>query len=170
MDTPELPVRPKMSGGLVPGGQIVEAAIRAFRRALAREHARRILFLAAIRVHAAGVRKRARQVFVLQEVEDLAPALEFGRGEFGDLRVAQRLRVVGAAHFTASHGVRVFGRGHAALPRGPRAHAREPFGADVFQRAVVRRAKRVERRIPGGRGWSGGERLGKRGVTERLQR
>jgi hypothetical protein len=48
----------------------MEAAVRAFRRAFAREHARGIFTGAAIGIHAGRVRIRARQVFLVQELDE----------------------------------------------------------------------------------------------------
>ena len=81
----------RQARGLVARRQVVKAAIGALRRAFAREHARRILLLAPIGIDAAGVRIGARQVLVLQEAQDLAPAVEPRRGELGNRVVAQRL-------------------------------------------------------------------------------
>src|SRR5690606_1471873 len=80
--------------GRLPGGEVVEAAVGAFGRALAGEHADRVLAGAAVRVDAAGVGVAAGQVLLAQEGQQLAPAAAGGRGDLGDLLVAERFAVV----------------------------------------------------------------------------
>src|SRR5690606_18731128 len=80
--------------GRLPGGQVVEAAVGALRRALAGEHADRVLAGAAVWIDAAGVGVAAGQVLLAQEGQQLAPGLVLRGGDLGDLLVAQRLPVV----------------------------------------------------------------------------
>src|SRR5690606_6383001 len=85
-------------GGQARGGladrQVMEAPVGALGRALAREHADRILTAAAVRIHATGVGIVPRQVFLAEEGQQLAPALVGGRGDLGNLLVAQRFAIV----------------------------------------------------------------------------
>src|SRR5690606_34488728 len=80
--------------GRLPQAQVVEAAVGALGRALAREHAGGVLAGAAVGVHAAGVGVVAGQVLLAEEGEQFAPAAVPGRGDLGDLLVAEGLAVV----------------------------------------------------------------------------
>src|SRR5690606_23114474 len=80
--------------GRLPGGQVVEAAVGALGRALAGEHADRVLAGAAVRVDAAGVRVAAGQVLLAEKGQQLAPGPEARRGDLRDLLVAEGLTVV----------------------------------------------------------------------------
>src|SRR5690606_21583230 len=80
--------------GRLAQAQVVEAAVGALGRALAGEHADRILAGAAVRVHATGVGIRAGQVLLLQEGQQFAPGAVGRRGDLRHLLVAQRLAVV----------------------------------------------------------------------------
>jgi len=59
--------------GAVTRRDVMEASIRAFRRTLAREHPRRVLFLAPVRVDARHVGKVTGQVLLQQECKQVAP-------------------------------------------------------------------------------------------------
>ncbi len=83
--------------GAVPARDVMEAAVGALGRTLAREHARRVLFLAAVRVDARRVGKLPRQVLLQQERQLLAPVAEARHRELGHAVVAQRRHVVVAA-------------------------------------------------------------------------
>ena len=72
---------------------VVEAPVGALRPPLAGEHARRVLFLAAVGIHPAGVGKGAGQIFIEQEMQQLAPVLQVRHGELGDAVSATRLSV-----------------------------------------------------------------------------
>lgn len=74
--------------GRLADAEVMEAAVGALGRAFAGEHADGIFAGAAVRIHAAGVRVAAGQVFFLQEHQQLAPALVGGRGDLRDLLVA----------------------------------------------------------------------------------
>src|SRR5690606_31179393 len=85
-------------GGQARGGtalaEVMEAAVGALGRALAGEHAGGIFAAAAVRIHAAGVRVVAGQVFLAEEGDELAPVLRLRRGDLRDFLVAQRFAVV----------------------------------------------------------------------------
>ena len=171
MDTPELPVRPKMSGRVSgsspysvvesnavdsrvaswPRGEIVEAPVGALRRALAREHARRIFFLAPVRIDAAGVGiARPADSRSAGNAGSRPSPSNSRRRELRDRVVAQRFGVVIAAQLAAAHRVRVLGRADALLALRPAAQRGQRFGADLLERAVVGGAQRIERRRSAG--------------------
>jgi hypothetical protein len=97
-----------MSGRRVIASDIVETAIRALRRTLAREHAGRIFLLAPIRIHGRRVRIRAGQIFVEDERQDLAPIDGTRHGDLRNLAARQRDRVVVAGHVAVADLVREF--------------------------------------------------------------
>src|SRR5205807_7779833 len=76
-------------GGIEGGGEpravtvreVVEAAIGALRPPLAGEHARRVLLLAAVGVHPAGVGVGAGEILAEDEAQQLAPVAERGHRE-----------------------------------------------------------------------------------------
>src|SRR5690606_35846962 len=110
-------------GGQARGGladaEVVEAAVGALGRALAREHADRVFAGAAVGVDAAGVRVAAGQVFLAEEDQQFAPGLVGGRGDLRHLLVAERIAVVLDADGLAADLVFVDIVGDGFQARGP---------------------------------------------------
>src|SRR5690606_9513502 len=123
--------------GRLAQAQVVEAAVGALGRALAREHADRVLAGAAVRVDAAGVRVVPRQVLLLQEGQQLAPALVGGRGDLRDLQVAERLAVVVHADGLAADLVLVDLGGDGFEALRPLAQEPEGFAVEGLDGVVV---------------------------------
>jgi hypothetical protein len=167
IDTPELPMLAvdvralvrilAVQGGRVEGGRqaralaaarhVMEAPVGALGRALAREHAGRVLVLAAIGVDAAGVGVATGQVLGHQEEQQVAPVAVLRHGDLGHPLVGQRLAVVAAAYRAAAHRVGVLlGRGSLRALR-PGLEQRQALGTDGIQRGVVAAAQRQQARI-----------------------
>ena len=121
----------------MPAGEVVEAAVGPLRHALAREHARRVLVLAAIGIDAARVRVGSRQVFSQQERELRAPVLVAGRRDLRQSQVRERLRVVRSAHHPVAHAIAEFVGRCSRAARGPFAQQRKTFRSDLVERQVV---------------------------------
>ncbi len=86
---------------------VVKAPVGALRRALAGEHAGRILAFATVRKHAGRIGVVSRQVLLEQEHQQLAPAGVARGTDLGDLQATQALAVVVAANLAAAHAVAV---------------------------------------------------------------
>src|SRR5210317_399990 len=83
----------------------MEAHVRSLRRAFPGEHPGWILTEAPIWIHAAGVRVATRQIFLVQEVEQLAPIGVIGSRDFRNFLVAKALTVIVARDFPATDSV-----------------------------------------------------------------
>ncbi len=156
----------------MPASEVVEAAVGAFRHSLAREHARRVLVLAAVGINAARVRIGARQVLGQEKGELRAPVLVRRRRDLRHPQVRERLRVVRPAHFAVAHAVAVLvGRG-GRTARGPLAQQREALRPGLVERRVVCQAQRPQRGIARGERSLGAALERRRQVRfpERLQR
>ncbi len=115
----------------------MEAAIGALRRALAGKHARRILRLAAVRIHAAGVRIGAGQVLPAQEMQQFAPVLEPWHRQLGDAAVAHGLGVVLALERLAAHAELEGVGARSGGARWPVPEQPDALGPNGLQCAVV---------------------------------
>ena len=121
----------------VTGRHVVESPVGALRTALAREHPRRVLFLAAVRIDARGVREMSRQVLPQQEGELLAPVAPRRHRELRHAVAAQRLGVVLAADLAAAHHVAILVVGRRLRHRRPLPQQLDGLGADRIERIVV---------------------------------
>jgi len=115
----------------------MEAPVGAFGRALAGEHAGRILAGAPVRIHAAGVGIVAGQMLAHQETQQLAPVAITRRCDLRDLLVTQGFAVVLHAHGLAAHEVLVDLAGDRVALRGPVAQQADRLAGECLHRLVV---------------------------------
>ena len=151
----------------------MEAAVGAFRRALSREHPRRVFAEPAVRIHAAGIGIAARQVFTGQETEQLAPVPVAWRSNLGNLLVAQRLAVVLARNLAAANFVAVGVTGDRFLALRPFTQELDRFRRQFVQRLLVALPQHQQRSVAARRQRILGVRLefgGQGIVAQRFQR
>ena len=132
--------------------QQVKAPVGALGRALAREHADRILGLAAVRIDAAGIGIGARQVLGAEEVQQFAPVLEFRHRELRHAAVAHGLGVVLAAERLPAHLELIVVGARRGRARRPGLQQGQALGADAIERAVIAAPQRQQRRVAGALG------------------
>ena len=175
IETPELPTLPQMSGrssrvraverdrvergrqavGRLPARHVVEAAVGAFRDPLAREHPRRLLAAAPVRVDAGGVRIGARQVVLQKEPQQIAPVRVLRQRQFRHSQVAEGRHVVVAGDLAPADRVAVALRPRGLHALGPASQEFGRLGADFPETLLVAPAQArdalVGRRLEGGR-------------------
>ncbi len=139
----------------MPPGDVVKAAVRPFRRTLAREHTRWIFLLAAVRIDTARVREGSRQVFRQKEMKDLAPIAEFRHRQLRHALASETLCVVLALHYPVTDLVGVGFVGSRAHACRPCLQLADGLGSHLIQRLVVGGAQFSLRTIRRGVGQSG---------------
>jgi hypothetical protein len=117
--------------------EVMKAAVGALGRAFAGEHARRVFAAAAVRIHAAGVRVMAGQIFAAEKAHEFAPVFRFGRRDFRNFLVAERLAIVVDADDLVAHGVLVELDGHGFEQRRPCTQLFDRLLAEFAERGVV---------------------------------
>ena len=154
--------------------QVVEAAVGALGRALAGEHADRVLATAAIGIDAAGIGIAARQVLLAQEGEQLAPGPVAGRGDLRHRLVAERLAVVLHPDRLAADLVLGDLVGDRLQPHRPFAQQAQRLAGQRLQRIVVALAQGQQRSVglAGDQGVGGieAQRFGQRRIGQLAQR
>ncbi|MCW0416172.1 hypothetical protein NB689_001926 [Xanthomonas sacchari] len=155
--------------GRLADAQVVEAPVGALGRALAGEHADRILAGAPVRIHAAGVRIAAGQVLLAEEGQQFAPALVARRGDLRNGLVAQRLPVVLHPDRLAAH--RVFGDrvGDRLQPLRPLAQQLQRLAGQRLQGIVVALAQEQQAGVDGVGGRIGGCTRRRQQILRRIQ-
>jgi len=128
--------RRKARGGLAARDE-VEAPVGALRRAFAREHARRILALAAVREHARRVGVGTGQVFLEQKFQQFAPARVARGADLRNLQPTEAFAVIGAADLLAAHGVAVFLGADPLATRRPLSQQLQRLGVEFVERGLV---------------------------------
>ncbi len=155
--------------GRLADAQVVEAPVGALGRALAGEHADRILAGAPVRIHAAGVRIAAGQVLLAEEGQQFAPALVARRGDLRNGLVAQRLPVVLHPDRLASYGVFGDRIGDRLQPLRPLTQQLQRFAGQRLQGVVVALAQQQQAGVHGGIGRLGGRARRRQQVVRRIQ-
>ncbi len=130
-------------------GDVMEAAVRPFRRTLPGKHASWVLLLTPVRINAAGVGIRSRQILRQNEVKNLAPVTKLRHGELRHPLVRETLGVVLSGHHPVANLVGVgFIRG-GAYARRPRFQLTDGFGAHGVERLVISSSQLTLRAVRG---------------------